>query len=80
MMVKYASEAAIATVFACYLSLTALPEQLGECAAPTTLTLTFCYDPTALPGQLGDCAALTTLKLRRATMPSRHYPSGSAAA
>ena len=68
-----ASEAAIATVFACRqlttlkllycYSLAALPDRIGDCAALTTLKLSDCYNLTALTERLGECAALTSLDL-----------------
>ena len=73
-MLKSASEATIAMVFACRqlmtleilwcTSLTALPDQLSDCAALTTLNLPFCKCLTALRDRLGDCVALATLDLR----------------
>ena len=65
LMLKPASETAIATVFAC--------RQLA------TLELWKCHRLTALPGRLGDYAVLTTLNITSSTAsPSR--PSGSATA
>ena len=46
-----------------WLSLIALPDQLGNCAALKTLTLTHSEALTALPEQLGNCAALIKLDL-----------------
>ena len=84
-MLKRASEAAIATVFACRQltslgiwechRLTALSKRLGDCAALTTLKLTHCRLLTAIPERFGDCAALLTLELARgfslAALPDR---------